>query len=168
MTEQEFECMVQEYQLLVYTVCKRLVGDAHQAEDLAQETFLSAWLHRDRCPAEAPKAWLCRIAVNKAKDCLKSAYSRRVSAQGQPEDLPQQQAAQPNEQPQQMCEQKEATQQIAASIGALREPYRAVSVLYFLQQRPVCEIAQLLCRPDKTINTQIYRARGLLRASLAG
>ena len=44
MTEQEFECMVQEYQLLVYTVCKRLVGDAHQAEDLAQETFLSAWV----------------------------------------------------------------------------------------------------------------------------
>ena len=72
------------------------------------------------------------------------------------------------EQPQQVCEQKEATRQIADSIGALREPYRAVSVLYFLQQRPVCEIAQLLCRPDKTINTQIYRARGLLRASLAG
>ena len=167
MKEQEFECMMQEYQLLVYTVCKRLVGDAHQAEDLAQETFLSAWLHRDRCPAGAEKAWLCRIAVNKAKDCLKSAYSRRVCAQGQPEDLPQQ-AVQPDEQPQQMCEQKEATQQIAASIDALREQYRAVSVLYFLQQRPVCEIAQLLCRPDKTINTQLYRARGLLRSALAG
>ena len=82
MTQERFEEMVEQYGRLVFTVCNQLVGDAGQAEDLAQETFLSAWLHADRCPEGAEKAWLCRIAANKAKDCLKSAYRRRVAAAG--------------------------------------------------------------------------------------
>ena len=49
---------------LVYTVCYQLVRDVHTAEDLAQDAFLSAWLHRDDCRPDARKAWLCRIAVN--------------------------------------------------------------------------------------------------------
>ena len=92
MTQERFEEMVKQYGRLVFTVCNQLVGDAGQAEDLAQETFLSAWLHADRCPEGAEKAWLCRIAANKAKDCLKSAYRRRVTAAEEPGDWLQGQA----------------------------------------------------------------------------
>ena len=73
MTAGEYEAMVRQYEKLVYTVCYQLVRDVHTAEDLAQDAFLSAWLHRDDCRPDARKAWLCRIAVNKAKDYLKSA-----------------------------------------------------------------------------------------------
>ena len=68
-----FNAMMEQYEKLVYTVCLRLVHDEHLAQDLAQETFLSAWVHRGDCPAGAQKAWLCRIAANKAKDHLKRA-----------------------------------------------------------------------------------------------
>ena len=50
LTTLEFSALVQKYQGLVYTVCHQLVPDAGDAQDLAQETFLSAWRAIDRCP----------------------------------------------------------------------------------------------------------------------
>ena len=86
MTEQAFEAMVRQYEKLVYTVCCQLVHDHQLAEDLSQETFVSAYLHMESCPPGAEKPWLCRIAVNKAKDHLKSAYSRRMAVTEAPGD----------------------------------------------------------------------------------
>lgn len=76
MTTQEFSTMVQKYQALVYTVCHQLVPDVQEAQDLTQETFLAAWRAIDRCPPGFEKQWLARIAANKAKDYLRSAWVR--------------------------------------------------------------------------------------------
>lgn len=75
----EFDRLVQKYQSLVYTICRQLVADEGYAQDLTQETFLSAWRSMDRCPAGYEKQWLARIASNKAKDYLRSAWARRVN-----------------------------------------------------------------------------------------
>ena len=80
MNPAKFSQVVEQYQKLVYTICFQMVRDHHTAEDLAQETFLSAYSHIDRCPEESLRPWLARIATNKAKDYLKSAYNRRVTA----------------------------------------------------------------------------------------
>ncbi len=82
MTTLEFNALVQKYQGLVYTVCHQLVPDEGDAQDLAQETFLSAWKAIDRCPAGYEKQWLARIAANKARDYLRSAWVRRVNIPG--------------------------------------------------------------------------------------
>ena len=74
--------MVQKYQALVYTVCHQLVPDVQEAQDLTQETFLAAWRAIDRCPPGFEKQWLARIASNKAKDYLRSAWVRRVNPPG--------------------------------------------------------------------------------------
>lgn len=55
MTEQAFEAMVRQYEKLVYTVCCQLVHDHQLAEDLSQETFVSAYLHMESCPPGAEK-----------------------------------------------------------------------------------------------------------------
>lgn len=47
-----------------------------------QETFLAAWRAIDRCPPGYEKQWLARIASNKAKDYLRSAWVRRVNTPG--------------------------------------------------------------------------------------
>ena len=78
----EFDRLVQKYQSLVYTICRQLVADEGYAQDLTQETFLSAWRSMDRCPAGYEKQWLARIASNKAKDYLRSAWARRVNTPG--------------------------------------------------------------------------------------
>ena len=48
----------------------------------------------------------------------------------------------------------------------LREPYYQVSVMYFLQERSVEEIARALRRPPKTVHTQLYRAKRLLQQQI--
>ena len=63
-------------------ICRQLVADEGYAQDLTQETFLSAWRSMDRCPAGYEKQWLARIASNKAKDYLRSAWARRVNTPG--------------------------------------------------------------------------------------
>ena len=82
LTTLEFSAMVQQYQSLVYTVCHQLVPDVGDAQDLTQETFLAAWRAIDRCPSGFEKQWLARIAANKAKDYLRSAWVRRVNTPG--------------------------------------------------------------------------------------
>lgn len=82
LTNEEFTGLMQQYQRLVYTVCLQFVHDPHTAEDLTQDTFLSAFSAIDRCEPQYYKQWLVRVAANKCKDHLKSAWVRKVEAPG--------------------------------------------------------------------------------------
>lgn len=167
MTEQSFTSMMETYGRLVYTVCYQFVKDASLAEDLTQETFLSAWTHLDSCPANAEKPWLCRIATNKAKDYLKSAYHRRMAVTEDPAATTAAHAAAclaPS--PEDIYVAQESASLTHSTIQSLAEPYRAVSILYFLEELPVETIAAALGRAPKTVYTQLYRAKKILRQNL--
>ena len=164
MRDTAFEELVQQYQRLVYTVCYQMTKNPQTAEDLTQDTFLSAYLHRDSCTPETAKPWLCRIATNKAKDYLKSAYNRRVNLTDDNEDAQYNEYATPP--PEDIVVDTMMSGEIADVIRSLREPYLQVSILYFLEQKPVEEIAKQLGRPPKTVHTQLYRAKQLLQKQL--
>ncbi len=167
MVQAKFNGIVQQYQRLLYTICFQLVQDHHIAEDLVQETFLSAYYHIDSCPQEHLRPWLARIATNKAKDYLKSAYNRKVLAT---EDNTMQEtnyvniAVPPN--PEDLTVGADELEAICQMVHELKEPYKMVSELYFLQEKTVEEIAQLLKRPAKTVHTQLYRAKKLLQQQI--
>ncbi|MEA5010713.1 MAG: RNA polymerase sigma factor [Angelakisella sp.] len=163
MTTKNFDNVVKQYQRLVYTICYQMVQDHFEAQNLTQETFLSAYTHLESCRENELKPWLARIATNKARDHLKSAYHRRV--QLEEEDAPQR-AAPTWESPDNIYIVSEGEQVIRDKIQSLKEPYLAVSVLFFLQEKNVDEIAEELGRPKKTVQTQIYRARLQLRELL--
>ncbi|MEG0769021.1 MAG: sigma-70 family RNA polymerase sigma factor [Ruthenibacterium sp.] len=167
MTSQQFNALVQQYEKLVYTICYQFVHDAQLAEDLAQETFLSAYMHSADCAEGQYKPWLARIATNKAKDYLKSAYHRRVNAPGDEamEVLPVSEALH-SVQPEDITVTKDEVSAIHAEILALKEPYHEVAVRYFMREQSVDEIARALTRPPKTVHTQIYRAKQMLRDTL--
>ena len=78
MTQREFSQFVAQYEKLVFTICYQFVKDYHEAQNLSQETFLSAYRHIDSYQGDNYKPWIARIATNKAKDYLNSAYHRRV------------------------------------------------------------------------------------------
>ena len=122
--------LIGQYERLVYTICRQFVGDDALAEDLAQETFLSAWMHRDDCPPGSYKPWLARIAANKAKDHLKSAYHRRVHAE-EDESCPCWPGQTLRRAPSSRRWRKDGAARIEADIRALKEPYHLVSVAYF-------------------------------------
>ena len=141
MTTLEFNALVRQYQGLVYTVCHQLVPDEGDAQDLAQETFLAAWRAIDRCPPGYEKQWLARIASNKAKDYLRSAWVRRVNTPG---------------------DDAMSEETLTGKILGMREPYRTPCRLMLLEGRTAAEAAALCGRPQKTVEAQIYRAKKML------
>ncbi len=76
MKDQQFEAVVKQYEKLVFTVCYQLVKDYHEAQNLTQETFLSAYTHIDAYQGDNYKPWLVRIASNKAS--MKNWMRRRA------------------------------------------------------------------------------------------
>ena len=165
--EQEFTALMRRYQAYIYTICYRFVLDAAQAEDLAQETFLAAYLHRESCPAGNEKPWLARIAVNKAKDLLKSGWSRRVQlAQSDEDDAMERTQAPLAEQPEEHSLARERTDTVRRAVCGLPPPYHDVAVLVFLQEKTPDEAARMTGRPTKTVYTQLSRAKKLLAEQL--
>lgn len=161
MTKEQFSRLVEQYERMVYTICFQLTRDAASAEDLTQDTFLAAYLHRDRCPAGYERQWLGRIAANKAKDHLQSAWNRRTV-------LPGDEAMPPGLAPaaEELALRKSGEAEIRRAVESLREPYRQVCRLCLLEERTPEEAALALGRPVKTVHTQLSRGKGLLRARL--
>ncbi len=163
MNTERFETMMRQYQRLVYSVCYQMVCDEQLAQDLAQDTFLSAWLHLDSCREGNEKAWLCRIAVNKAKDHLKSAAVRH-STVWEAEKL---ESMASNADMQAALESRDAALRTADLVRGLRAPYREVCVACFLSGLTPTQAAQQLGRPLCTVRTQLFRGRALLKSRLA-
>ena len=155
MTTLEFSAMVQKYQSLVYTVCHQLVPDAGDAQDLTQETFLAAWRAIDRCPSGFEKQWLARIAANKAKDYLRSAWVRRVNIPG--DDVLALEGAPPGTQPEQQVLDALGEEELTAMILDLREPYRTPCRLVLLEQHTMAE-AGITAPEGKVIGFDVQEA----------
>ncbi len=165
MTNENFSAVVVRYEKLVFTVCYQLVRDYHEAQNLTQETFISAYNHIDHCDENNLKPWLARIATNKAKDYLKSAYYRHTALSDEPvgEDVVSLERS-----PDDITLASEQEQLIKDMIYNLKEPYLKVSVMFFIEEKSPDEIALALGRPKKTVQTQLYRAKLSLQNMLKG
>lgn len=162
MTNDEYKLIIDKYQKLLFTVCYQMVKDYQEAENLMQEAFISAYTHIDKCNSDNIKAWLTRIAINKAKDYLKSAYIRKVQlSEEYDENIVGYESP-----PEQLYIENEKEQLIKDKIRSLKEPYLKVSVMYFLEEKNIDEISEELKRPKKTVQTQIMRAKLLLQKTL--
>lgn len=162
MSKERFTELVLQYERLVYTVCFQLVREPGAAEDLTQETFLSAYLHRENMPEGYERQWLSRIAANKAKDHLQSAWNRRTVLPGEEELFPRGLAPPAEE----AVLRRSAVEEVRRALRELREPYRQVCRLCLLEERSPEEAAASLGRPVKTVYTQLSRGRLLLREAL--
>lgn len=162
MTKEQFSELVLRYERLVYTICFQLVRDAAAAEDLTQDTFLSAYVHRDRLPEGYERQWLGRIAANKAKDHLQSAWNRRTVLPGD-QELARGGLAPPAEE---VALRRSGAAEVREAVEDMREPYRQVCRLCLLEERSVEEAALALGRPVKTVYTQLSRGKRLLREAL--
>ena len=68
-----FEELVRKYQREIYNLACRLVQDAEEAKDMAQQTFLQAYIHiRDFRHQSQFRTWLFRIAINQCYNFMKS------------------------------------------------------------------------------------------------
>ena len=140
----------------------KLTKDYFVAEDLTQDTFLTAYQHLSEFDGKAEKAWLCRIASNKCIDYQKSA-ARRVIATAK-EDIPEVVSSSDNE-PLQLVLNKEVMKEFEQCLELLSTPYKEVAKQHFIEGKTAKEISTKTGIGIKTIQTQIYRSKELLKKS---
>lgn len=162
-SKENFIKLIQQYQNLVFSICLKLTGDYFTAEDLTQETFLSAYRHMENFAGQAEKAWLCRIASNKCIDYLRAADRRMVPVAE--EELPET-ADERQEDPLGRVLNQELLAEFSMACDALKSPYREVATEHFVRGKPAAEIAEETKVGVNTVKTQIYRAREMLKKSL--
>lgn len=148
-----------KYGQLVYTVCLRNCGNPFDAEDLTQETFLAAYKNLENFDREKEQAWICRIALNKCLDFLKSAGRRQIPT----EMTLFEQEIDEKALPEQVFLQKESEQAVKQLCKSLKEPYASVAVSHFCEGKTAREISESTGLGLKTVQTHIYRAKEMLK-----
>jgi RNA polymerase sigma-70 factor (ECF subfamily) len=160
-----FRVLVERESTAVVRACYRVLGDLHEAEDVAQEAFVSAYRSLGTWRADGPfGAWLSRIAVRLA---VRQLAKRRavawlpatevVAGADTVAALP----ASPIGQPEHVALRAERASATRRAVADLAEPYREVVSLRFFAEQSLEEIARVTGRPLPTIKTQLRR--GLLR-----
>lgn len=157
----------------VVRTCHRILGDLHEAEDVAQEAFVTAYRSLASWRGDGPfGAWLARIAVRIA---LRQASRRKPVtwldpgrvADGANDDpasasvTASSLAAAGRTDPSVLTVRAERAADVRAAVVALPEPYREVVMLRFFGELSLEEIARQVDRPLGTVKTQLHR--GLLR-----
>ncbi len=170
--EQAYRELVELYQRQVFSLARRMVGSAEDAEDLTQETFVRMFKALDRYDATRPfPAWLFTIATRLCIDHLRRRRVRPVSmARHDPasdEDYTleiEDRGLRPDEH----AEHAEEEGRVRDLIDTLPHHYRVVVLLRHQQDLSYEEIAEALHLPLGTVKARIHRARALLKRHLEG
>lgn len=157
--EQYYEYLIDTYQNLIYSICFKIVRDYFEAQDLAQETFISAYKNLDSFDRNHERAWLCRIATNKSLDFVKRADRRIIPTEDEYFDTKQVTSPSPEEN----VLANEVRKQLYHRCHKLKQPYRDVALDYFYNELTAAEISEKTGKKLKTVQTQIYRAKALLK-----
>ncbi|MCM1211879.1 MAG: sigma-70 family RNA polymerase sigma factor [Blautia sp.] len=154
--------LIDSYQNLVFSICYKMTADYFAAEDLAQDTFLSAYEHLKSFDGSNPKAWICRIATNKCIDYMSHTGRRSIPVQDcYLEDGAR--AAPDTDTPENICMEREVKEGLLANCSRLKPPYDEIAKAYYYDEMDAKEIAASRGQKLKTVQTQIYRARAMLR-----
>jgi RNA polymerase sigma-70 factor (ECF subfamily) len=150
-----FEQIVLEYQNLIFTICLNIVKNHSDAENMAQETFLAAYCSLTDFQGGNFKSWLCRIAVNKSIDFkrkqTKVVFVEYESSESKIYDK------------NIFEEEFEKKEQLDNILAGIPEKYSLVIKAFYYSRLPVKEIARQLKLPEKTVTTQLYRAKKLIK-----
>ncbi len=170
-----FEGLVTRFQDRVYALAYRIVGGAHDAEDVAQQTFLSLVEHvRDFRGESAVAGWVLRIATNHALKLLRKRRGLPTVAPadaGEPEegygDVPHPEFIAPwRDDPADLAARREVRELIDLALAELDEKYRVVFVLRDIEGFSIKETADTMGLTESAVKVRLLRARLALRERL--
>lgn len=158
--------LMQRWELPVKALIGRIVLNAVEAEELAQETFVRVWQQREKFRADAAfRPWVFSIAVNLARNRLRW-WRRRpnVSLDEWTESPVERGSSEPAGAA--VLERQERASAVREAIAALPLDLREALVLFEYEQLSHAEIAVAVGATPKAVETRIYRAREKLRGAL--
>lgn len=157
-----FNRLVLLYQKKVYNFCLRLTGNVDAAEDMAQETFISAWRGIKGLRGENFGYWLLRIARNACYDYFRSLRRKPyLSLEAIPDITP---ARYGN--PEQQALKDELGEDISRALETLSPEFKEVVVLSDILGYNYEEISKILNCSLGTVRSRLSRGRSRLRVFL--
>ena len=164
-----FRELIERHQNAVIGTIAKMLGNASEAEDIAQQVFLRLWKSRERYqPSAKFTTFLYTITRNLVFNESRRKSRRKESSLDQhKEDYELELPANPNHQPDSENLNAELRAAIDQAIEALPEKQRLAVVLRRYQNLPYEEIAEVLGLTVSAVKSQLFRARGTLRESLA-
>lgn len=147
-----YQSMIHKYKDTVYKVAYTYCKNIADAEDVFQDVFFKYF---KKMPVfntdEHEKAWFIKVTINCSKSLLRSAWYRRTV--GIEEDIQ---------------FQHEEESELFYTVMQLPIKYRRVVHLYYYEDYSVKEISKILGIKETTIQTQLQRAREILKKELKG
>lgn len=159
-----FGGIVERHQALVCSLAFSACGCLATSEDLAQETFLTAW-HRlgDLREPEKLRHWLCGIVRNLAANAVR----RDLRRGGAPESLEAAaDEASPEGDPAAQAVTREEETLLWRALADLPENYREPLVLYYREHQSVAEVASGLDLSEEAVKQRLSRGRAMLREEI--
>lgn len=163
-----FEALVSRHERRVFRLLYRMLGSREEAEDAAQDAFLSLYRHGHRFRREARfSTFVYRVAANAALNRRRSMGRTRARI----EELKMRQSAGDHvpvgpRDPRDSALGNEVQRQVQAALLSLPDDLRAAIVLYDIEGQSYREIAEALEIPEGTVKSRIHRARNALRSLL--
>ena len=157
------ETLVREHARFVFQVAYSVLRNAHDAEDVVQETFLRVVRHQaELSEVREPKAWLARIAWRIAVDRRRN----QPEMVADPDALLAQLHA-TGMSAEQMVARDELKRLVEMLIAALPPELREPLQLSTVEEMSAGEIAAVVGIPEATVRTRLFRARQILKEKLA-
>jgi RNA polymerase sigma factor (sigma-70 family) len=158
--ERLFERMVREHQHKVFAVGFALTGNRHDAEEVAQDTFMRAYRALSTYPPERirelkQRPWLHRIAVNVVRNRARGARPRTAELNGSESDH--------TPGPETRAMQRAEMDELACRLAGLPPRYREAVVLRHVHELSYEEVAEALDQPVGTVKSNVHRGLKLLR-----
>lgn len=159
-----FNQLVLSYQDRIFSLAVRILGDEDAADDITQNTFLSAYLNLPRFRNGSFRSWLFRIATNLCYDVhrrrkrhpLLSIENKDLAEEN---ILPLYDFSAPSLIPESAVEKLELERTVQHALNQLEEDQRTVVVMVDIQEFDYRETAQILGIPIGTVKSRLARAR---------
>lgn len=141
-----------KYKNTVYRTAFAYCRNTADAEDITQEVFIRHFQrNRDFPDEQEEKAWLIRVTANRCKDLFRSLRYRNCTV--------------PLDEVNLIYETPEESD-VYHAVMELPAKYRLVIHLYYYEEYSVKEIGGIIGKSETAVQTQLYRARNLLRKAL--
>ena len=159
-----YHALVDAHYDRVLRLCRLLLGDHHEAEEVAQDTFLKLHLHYASRDILDWRAWLTRVAVNGVRDRQRAGWWPRWRRRTEPLDDARLVADTPL--PDVAADATEAYRRIQAAFARLPRRQREVFALRQLEGLSTAATAAALRLSEGSVKRHLYRAVGALRRAL--
>ncbi|MCL4180105.1 MAG: sigma-70 family RNA polymerase sigma factor [Verrucomicrobia bacterium] len=167
--ETAFTSLMCRWQSPILSLCFRMIGDPHRAEDLTQETFSRVFSQRKQYqPKSRFSTWLWRIALNLCYDELRAPQRREQPWSGPEHETGEPTLVSPEPTPDGHAAQSDEGHLVRQALGTLPETYRTVLVLRHYEDLKFREIAEILNVPEGTVKSRMAEALNLMNRRLQG